>query len=268
MRRGSWIRSLPVSAGLVWALPWAASAQQIVIDWENVAIAKRQEEQLDHQAQELGRIYAKQIVQLATAVQQRDAMLGARGMGELLNTPQDRAARRPAPATFEELLRSVAEGQQIPSTYGELRLIQERIRREVPIAGVKQVYGPNADTPTGRAYDRSQRTAVANLALAEKSYHDATARVETYEKLLEQIDRTPDLKASTDLVARLLVENGVATNELIRLNALLLAGAASEQAGALAARSNLSGIARTAEKKAAPAEPRVEAPPVFRGVLR
>jgi hypothetical protein len=245
----------------------AQATGEPVFDYSAFVQGKLQNEKLEHQAQELGRVYAKQIEQLAAAVAQRDAMLGARGMGELLNTPQDRAARRPAPATFEELLRSAAEGQEVPSTYGELRSIQERIRREVPLPGVQQVYGPSADTATGRAYDRSQRTAVANLALAEKSYHDATARVETYEKLLGQIDRTPDLKASVDLVARLLVENGVGTNELIRLNALLLAGAASEQAGALAARSNLSGIAQTPEKKVL-AEPRVEAPPVFRGVLR
>jgi type IV secretion system protein VirB5 len=216
-----------------------ASAQGVpVIDAQSVIqqtlSAARALEQINQLAQQ----YEKQIEQLSVAVQQRDALLGARGLGELLNGPQEQAARRATPATLDELLR-IAQTGQVPRTYDEIRRVLDRLQRDLELAKPQDIHANDPRSSTARVYQRTQDTTLGDLAVAEKAYDDVTHRVQDYERLIQEIDRTKDLKASSDLLARILAENGMATAELIRLQALLLSSISTRNASELANRGNL-----------------------------
>jgi hypothetical protein len=239
MRIGGTARATGLALSLTFSVSRLVFAQgpgYPTFDYAAFVQGKLQNGKLDHQAAELGRIYAKQIEELA-------ALIGSRGMGDLLNGSVERAARRAVPPTLEALLQSAAEGR-LPSSYDELAGILTRIQRELELASSAQVYGPDAQTPVARAYERTQRTTLANLAVSDQAYQRAAQRVESYEALIQAINGTADVKASSDLVARLLAENGLSVNELIRLQALELSATSAERAAMLATRANLAEISK------------------------
>jgi Type IV secretion system proteins len=239
---------------VLWTVFWAshagwASAQGIpVFDAQTLAQSTIVARSSLEQAEELGKLYAKQVEELAVAYQQRDALRGARGLARLLNGPQEQAARRSAPSTWQAVLDAVSSNQ-FPEFARELQSIYRRIREDGDLADAVEVFGAALQSTAARSYDRAQRTTLANLALSEKAYNDSARRIDAYERLIEEIDRTPDLKASSDLVARLLAENGLALNELIRMQSLLLESASNAQAAALSNRARFSEIAHFDEER-------------------
>jgi type IV secretion system protein VirB5 len=226
---------------IIMATPLDAQAQGIpVIDTQTLIQATIQAERALQQIDQLSKQYAKQIEQLSVAIEQRDALLGARGAGALLNGAAERDARRGVPATLEELLR-LAEGGRVP-TLEELRRLMDARERELELAPMERIGRRDAPDRSARSYERQRRGVMANLAVSEKAYGDAAQRVVVYEQLMSAIERTPDLKASTDLVSRLLAENGLTMNELVRLQALSVSAGANANAGELVGRSNLADL--------------------------
>lgn len=74
--------------------------------------------------------------------------------------------------------------------------------------------------PIARALDRRTGTTYAAMTASEQAYNKIPARIATYETLLNELNSTTDLKASADLQARILAENGLVLNELVRLSAI------------------------------------------------
>jgi type IV secretion system protein VirB5 len=238
-------RALCSALGALLAGGWAAPgwAQGVpVIDPANLIQATLQAQRALEQIEQMSEQYAKQIEQLRVAIEQRNALLGARGMGQLLNGPQDRAARRGVPATFEELLRTLSTGTGARG-FEELQGLYEARSRDLDLARPEAVNPERPQGRTARVYARERAETLAKLAVSEKAYAEATRRVEAYERLLGAIDAAPDLKASTDLANRVLVENGFTMNELVRLQAISLASAAAGQAHDLVETTNVAEIA-------------------------
>lgn len=101
-----------------------------------------------------------------------------------------------------------------------------------PLSGAESM----TQDPTGpiaQALDRRTETTYAAMAAGEEAYNNAADRIETYETLLSELDKTTDLKASVDLQARIAAENGMAVNELTRLNAIQIQQKAAEDNEAL-----------------------------------
>jgi type IV secretion system protein VirB5 len=194
------------------------------------------------QVQKLAQQYEKQVEQLTVAYQQRDALLGARGLGQLLNGPGEQAARRTTPATLEALLQMAQTGKG-PSSAAEVRRFLEQLQTDLALPRPETVHVSDRDTPAARLHRRTQDTALSSLAVAQSAYDGVPKHVAAYERMIAEIDRTPDLKASSDLNARLAAENGLAMAELIRLQALLLSSISTRSASELATRGNLSQIA-------------------------
>jgi type IV secretion system protein VirB5 len=229
-------------------LPGAALAQGVPVFDGQVLIqsilqAERALEQIDQQAKQ----YEKQVEELRVAIEQRDALLGSRGLGGLLNGAEERAARRALPATLEELLRLAQDGGA-PSL-AELRRLYDLRSAELDAAASSEIGRRGTSDRTSRVYDRERSTTLANLAVSEKAYNDASRRVDSYERFLVEIDRTPDLKASTDLQSRIQAENGLTLNELVRLQAMSMATQGAERSNDVAGRTNLSRFSQFDEEK-------------------
>ena len=239
---------LLLAAVLAAALPGTALAQGVPVFDGQVLIqsilqAERALEQIDQAAKQ----YEKQVEELRVAIEQRDALVGTRGVGALLNGADERAARRALPATLEELLR-LAQAGDAPSL-AELRRLYGLRSAEVDAASSSEIGRRGTADRTSRVYDRQRSTTLANLAVSEKAYNDSSRRVEFYERLLVEIDRTPDLKASTDLQSRIQAENGLTLNELVRLQAMTMATQGAERSNELAGRTNLSRFSQFDEEK-------------------
>jgi type IV secretion system protein VirB5 len=228
--------------------PWPAFAQGIpVFDGQNLIQSILQAERALEQIDQAAKQYEKQVEELRVAIEQRDALLGSRGFGGLLNGADERASRRALPATLEELLR-LAQAGDAP-TLVELRRLYDLRAAELDAASSVDIGRRGTSDRTSRVYERQRSTTLANLAVSEKAYNDAGRRVESYERFLTEIDRAPDLKASTDLQSRIQAENGLTLNELVRLEAMTMATQGAERSNELAGRTNLSRFSQFDEEK-------------------
>jgi len=232
-----------VCALLLFWIPASTRAQLVVTDPPALIQATIAAKTAYDQVQQMQEAFQKQLEELQVAYEQRDALLGARGLARLLNGPEEQAARRGLPGTWDRVLGAVSS-DEFPEFAEELQAIYGRLREEPDLANVIEVFGGALQGTAARSYDRMQRTTLANLAISEKAYNDSSQRITDYERLIEEIDLTPDLKASNDLVARLLAENGLAMNELIRLQSIQLSASSADQAAMLATRANLAQMGR------------------------
>jgi type IV secretion system protein VirB5 len=219
-------------------MPAVASAQGIpTLDIQGIIQDTLQNLKLAQQLEQQVKTYEKQVEQLSVALEQRNALLGSRGLAALANGPLERSARRATPPTFEELLR-LSEATGVPGAE-LLRTLFLARQRELNLVPASSLGPAGTANRTAAAYERSRSSALANLAMSEKVYNDSTQRVNTYETFIAQIDRTPDLKASADLQSRIQAENGLLMNELLRVLATNSAASSAQQANELVSRTNL-----------------------------
>lgn len=152
---------------------------------------------------------------------------GKRAYGDLLNDEVDRDLRRYAPRNLDTLLKSGGvSGEGIQSSY----------------QGLKDEFKPltsneaDKNYSTGVAYERQVQSTFAALSVSEQAYNNSEIRTANYERLLEELGKTEDLKSSIDLQTRAIIESGLATAELVRLTALQMQLAASASNNELAVR--------------------------------
>ena len=216
--------------GLVFLAPPSARAQWIVHDPVATVQASITAGNSGLQLEQLLEQSRKQLEQLQIAIEQRDALRGARGLGALLNGAAEKASRRALPAKFDQLLelaegwdrevgalRSRKEGRALGEA--DVRAVLQSLLSGLELAGADGVYPNDPQGPAGLRYERERNTAATTYAVAQKAYDDVARRVESYELLLAQIDQSEDLKASLDLQNRIAVENGLTALETIRVSA-------------------------------------------------
>lgn len=208
-------------AGWLLSLPLPAHAQGIPV--YDAASFGQFLTQLDKMAQD----YQKQIEQLEEAMKQTNALTGSREMGSLMNSPLEASMRRYLPNTWQETMNIMntsglsGAGLQTQKTYSNLYTSYE------PAPGAALMVS-NPNSTAARAYDRRVSTTFAAMAAGEEAFDSIPQRMSTYESLLAELDNTQDVKASIDLLARISAENGMALNEVMRLNAIQIQQSAAK----------------------------------------
>jgi type IV secretion system protein VirB5 len=184
-----------------------------VIDVANLIQDVQQFLQLTAQLQQLEQQYAQ-------AVQQYQSLTGSRNMGALFNAGLDQQMRLYAPATWQRSLLVLQQGGLPGNAADVARAARAFAQSEGILDTGAQVYpgagGSNADA---LAYSGSANATAATAGLGQAAYDQTQARMQRVQQYLDQINATPDLKASVDLNARLLAEVNEALTQMIQLQA-------------------------------------------------
>ncbi|MDD9900375.1 MAG: hypothetical protein OXT65_05305 [Alphaproteobacteria bacterium] len=175
--------------------------------------------QLIAQIEQMSKDYQKQLEQLDQAIQQTNALTGPRNMGALANSPLEAELRRFLPNTWQDTLRMIDTANLPNGAIGTQNLYSELYQTYQPLSGAEFIT-QDPESAIAKALDRKTETTYAALAASEQAYNNSAGKIKTYETLLDELNRTPDLKSSIDLQARIAAENGIALNELTRLHAI------------------------------------------------
>lgn len=195
-------------------LPLAAEASWPVIDIANVKQNVRQYVQM-------GLAYERQYQELVQAIEQVEALTGHYGAGELLNTAASRDARRYTPTSWQDTL-DILEAGGLPGSVEDVRAYYRTEERATAIIDAGAYNRLNNEAPNARAFERRRDTHYASLAIAEASFDATEERLANYEVLMAEIEATDNLKASSDLAARIASENGLTLADLVRLQSVAL----------------------------------------------
>lgn len=180
------------------------------------------------QLNEMAKDYQTQLDQLEQSLDTYNSLTGTRNIGDLLNSSADQDLRRALPADLQDMIglnnasNLGASGLETQGFYNDL------ITKYDPISGA-DLFASDPSGSLASAHDRHSNTTYAALAASQSSYNAASKRLEGYEALLDQLNSSPDLKQSVDLLARISVENGILMNELMKMQALQMQLSASEQ---------------------------------------
>ena len=153
------------------------------------------------------------VDQLFNLEAQLTAMTGTRNAGDLFNSLFEQEMRRAIPQTFNELI--TGGGQSGSSQY---------------VQGINDLYKPadtedlfiDVNSDAALRYERRRDLTVGALAASQSAYDTSGERVSTLEAMLQELNTTDDLKASIDVQSRIMVENTMVLNDLLRLEALRL----------------------------------------------
>lgn len=196
-----------------------AQAAKLVHDPINMGEAVAQGVQMAKQLAELKR-------QLDQAVRHYQAVTGSRGMGSMNNGFYDQQIRRTLPNNWDELMSAAGTGNSQSLSAYTSQVLDGVSKQYRMIDGAKF---STLNTKHAGVVDRNNNAATVNMGISEVVYNKTADRRNTYEKFLQEIDKTPDLKASTDLNARIAAENGLLMNEIIRIMAADLNQSASSK---------------------------------------
>lgn len=172
-----------------------------VIDVAAIAEAVRRYQQMVQQLEQLK-------AQLDQAKQQYAALTGARGMGQLART-----AESYVPGNWQETL-ALMNG----NGSGELANMANQIRESASL--LNQEFYADVDSGVRNGLQAAMQSAAAGQAMNAKVYDSSDQRLARLNALADQVDSAHDLKAISDLQARIAVENAMLMNELIRLQSM------------------------------------------------
>lgn len=216
------MKTLLITTACLLGATGVASAQGIpTIDVANIIQTTTTAKNTLDQVTELKKAYETQLDELGEAVKQVDALTGNRGIGNLLNNQLDLELRRYTPETWQDTARILQAGG-LPGSAADVRAFYEEISGSLNVADVGQINRVNQDAPNAVAYAQRRDTTFAAQAVAQASYNQTTQRVQDYERLMVEIENTPDTKAAADLANRIAAQNGITSSELIRLQTIAL----------------------------------------------
>ena len=163
--------------------------------------------------------YQKQLEQLDEAVRQSNAMTGSRNMGDVANGLLEQQLREYLPNTWQDTMNIINSGNVPNGALGTQSIYNDLYNDFSPLSGADLMPSDPASN-VAKAIDRRTSTTYAALSASEQAYNNVPVRMQTYNTLLNELNNSDDLKTSVDLQARIAAENGVALNELMRLNAI------------------------------------------------
>jgi len=160
-------------------------------------------------------------------VREFNSISGARNIGDVFNSPILRDVRRQLPNDFGSIV--VGTGSN------EFQIIYNAKKNAFEIVG-GSVYDNTGVLQRGQAFhDHTTGATIGAAAGAEVLYQQSENNHLLIEKLVGDIQSSPDMKTSTDTMAILVAENAKLQNEAIRLQALVAqmeaAALAEEQRG-------------------------------------
>lgn len=168
-----------------------------VIDAANLANAIQQYTQMVEQLAQLK-------AQLEQAKQQYESLTGGRGMGNLVRSTGA------IPKNWQETLASMKNG--------ELGDLSREIRQSASL--LDEDFFADVDQAVKDSLDQSMAAYTDQQAVNQSFYDTATQRAQKMEQLANQVDSASDMKAISDLQARINIEQVQLTNELIKLQSL------------------------------------------------
>lgn len=142
--------------------------------------------------------------QLNQAKQQYESLTGSRGLGNLARSTGA------IPKNWQETLASMQNG--------ELGQLSKQIRESASL--LDEDFFADVDEAIKGSLDESMASYTDQQALNQSFYDTATSRAKKMESLANQIDAASDMKAISDLQARVAVEQAQLTNELIKIQSL------------------------------------------------
>ena len=198
-------------AVLCWAAP--ASAQMPVTDVANTAQNIEQLARATAQLNELLQQGEDLVRQVELMESELEALTAPSSFGGLANSEAHRRLRRLGDlgSSLESLTDGDARG---PVS----RLGRDHLGTYGLVSG-EEVYAPGRGgeaNPLGVAHDKSLQAVATGAGTTRAVLAGSERRTDTYEAFLEELDRTPTLKASTDLGTRVTIENGLLLNDLLR----------------------------------------------------
>ena len=206
------LRFLEAAAAVIcWAAP--VSAQMPVTDVANTAQNIEQLARATAQLNELLQQGEALVRQVELMESELEALTAPSSFGGLANSEAHRRLRRLGDlgSTLESLTDGEARG---PVT----RLGRDHLGTYGLVSG-EEVYAPGRGgeaNPLGIAHDKSLQAVATGAGTTRAVLAGSERRTDTYEAFLEELDRTPTLKASTDLGTRVAIENGLLLNDLLR----------------------------------------------------
>lgn len=168
-----------------------------VIDAANLANAISQYQQMVQQLTQLK-------AQLEQAQQQYAALTGGRGMANLARSTGA------IPRNWQETLESLQSG--------ELGNLSREIRQSASL--LDKDFFADVDQAIKDGFDAKMASHTDQQAMNQTFYDTATQRAQKMEQLANQVDAAADLKAISDLQARIAIESAQLNNELIKLQSL------------------------------------------------
>lgn len=178
----------------------------------------------------------EQVAHMATAIeraeQQVQAITGPRGLGSLLNGREYRLIRRHLPYDTRRVLDDFRRGRLPRDKKG----LAEGLEALMAVYDVFQDYNAlsaaqlEEQRKTVRAEALSSN-AVGQVMAEESLRLAATHNVENLEELLSELDASPDMKHTLDLIARMSVENSLILNQLLAVQAAEAARGARNDLG-------------------------------------
>ena len=199
--------------------PTIASAGGIpTIDVSNIVQTTATAKNTLEQVKQLKEAYEAQLDQLREAIRQGDALTGNSGIGNILNGAADRDNRRYAPESWEDTVK-ILEAGGLPGSADDVRAYYEAVKEQTNVAGAADINTVNPEAPNALAFENRRDTTFAAQSVARASYNQTGRRIDDYERLMAEIENTPDAKAAADLTNRIAAQNGLTMAELIRLQA-------------------------------------------------
>ncbi len=180
------------------------------------------------QLNEMAKDYQTQLDQLEQSLDTYNSLTGTRNIGDLLNSSADQDLRRALPDDLQDMIGIGSASNLGASSLETQGFYNDLLTTYDPISGA-DLFASDPNGSLASAHDRHSNTTYAALAASQSSYNAASKRLEGYEALLDQLNGSPDLKQSVDLLARISVENGILMNELMKMQALQIQLSASEQ---------------------------------------
>lgn len=173
-------------------------------------------EQISNQVNQIRRLDK----QIKTMDSQVDALTGSRNMGMLLNTPDFQAIRRWLPEDMQQTVSIMAAGGGAVSLDGKLAELDALLAIYDLVQHPGRV--PIGDIPAKRVAinQHSAGTALVTAGISQAAMNQANDNhLVTIESLIGEINNTTDLKASVDLNSRIVAQNALLINDLLRVNA-------------------------------------------------
>lgn len=216
------IRKLVAALSLT-ATMGSANAGIPVIDVANLAQAieqvlawAQQYEQMVDQIQEA----RNQVTQLQTTY---DSMTGSRGLGTILNSAVDQAARRYLPAGGSDI-EQLASG--IVAGYGSLQATVADFKSSVSSLPIGIF---TAGSNAANAWVAKVNSLATQKALGESAYSSAAQRTTDLENMIATIGVASDPKAIAEMQARIGAQQALVANENAKLLSLAYMQAYEQQ---------------------------------------
>lgn len=186
-----------------------------VIDLEQIMRTMELIKHAKKQFEELKDIKENGVKNLEFLKQQSSYMTGHYGYSSIDNKPN--LQNWGTGSNFWEQVLNVYQQGGNP---GDVGSVAKTLERQYPIKSASEVYPYNA--AQGQYYELQAKTTLASRALSQVSFDRVSKEIEMLDELKDEIEKSPNQKATLDLIARVQIESALIQTQIERLLATLL----------------------------------------------